>query len=135
MAPPDDITLHELMKIMEEVKQEQKTLKHLLDSKLSKLKTDISGIIDKKISGLKKELQGGMDKFEARMKDLETQMTAMENTRAESDSTQCEHIKNSLKRLQYKSIDQESRSRRNNIIVYNIGEQENEDTGKVLRNS
>ena len=99
---------------------------------MDKLKNNMVKILDSRITTLKNEMHAEMDMLRKNIEDLDQSMTALEN-RQDMDNGQNIPVLKVVKILQYKSLDQEARSRRNNVVVYNVLESNNECTETVFK--
>ena len=70
-----------------------------------------------------------------KMEELEERITVVESTNTEGQAQCTCHTETAkaIKRLEHKAMDQEARSRRNNMIVYNLAENEDKNTEEVFR--
>ena len=117
---------------MVEIKSKQQAFRKLLNLKMDKLNNNMVKILDSRITTLKNEMHAEMDMLGKNIEDLDQSMTALEN-KQDMDNGQNIPVLKVVKILQYKSLDQEARSRRNNVVVYNVPESNNECTETVFK--
>ena len=90
-------------------------------------------IIYTRVESLREDVNKKLDDFENKFERVEQRLSTLEaggsvgNMAAVQSNTE-----KATKSLQYKAIDQEARSIRNNVIVHNLQEVENEDTRAVF---
>lgn len=140
----------EVKAMLRELKEGQKTLqlRSSFDKSMDILKKELLGAVDKKIEEVRGELVGEMGELSKKYEELEERVKSMEDhlNKAETDGerenqgeqfqvvqrTQPTEMAKMVKRLHYRSLDQEARSRRNNVLVFNLAEAEGEDVVQVL---
>ena len=66
------------------------------------------------------------------MEELEERIAVVESTNT-GGQAQCTETAKAIKRLEYKAMDQEAGSRRNNVIVYNLAENVDNNTEEIFR--
>ena len=135
------------MTLLDELKKGQQSLKVSLNNRISSIKTELLAAIDTKIEDIKTEMKGKIDGLGLKLHNLEERMKNMEDHLNEQDSLESggeqftragqaeaasARMSKAVKGLRYRTLDQEARSRRNNILVFNVAENEDEDVGNVL---
>ena len=139
--------LEEVMTLLDELKKGQQSLKVSLNNRISSIKTELLAAIDTKIEDIKTEIKEKIDGLELKLHNSEERMKNMEDHLSEEDSLESSgeqfmragqteaasaRMSKAVKDLRYRTLDQEARSRRNNILVFNVAETEDEDVGNVL---
>ena len=139
--------LEEVMTLLDELKKGQQSLKVSLNNRISSIKTELLAAIDTKIEDIKTEMEEEIDGLGLKLHNLEERMKNKEDhlseqdllesggeqfTRAGQAEAASARMSKAVKGLRYRTLDQEARSRRNNILVFNVAETEDEDVGNVL---
>ena len=121
-----------MTKLLNELKQGQKEFKNTFESSLANLKTELLQAMDDKIEAVNTEIKGRIDtldkkflELEKRVKDVEEYCkTKTEEGAAITEEESVQHLSEvtdrqaQLKRLEYRTLDQEARGRRNNVLIF-----------------
>ena len=129
----EEPTLMDLKRLLDDVKREQGAFKKLFSTRIEALKTELVTTIDSKVSSLKKELNDKLGKLDKKLAKFENRLEALEDKVSSHECTGGGgQLSEAVKLLQYKAVDQEARSRRCNLLVYNVAETADDDTEKVF---
>lgn len=140
----------EVKNMLRELKDGQKALRSSFDKSIDRLKKELLGAMDTKIEEVKEELSSEIGVLNKKYDDMEKRISDMEDHLNRADTgdgssanqgeqfqavqrTQPNKMVKMVKRLHYRSLDQEARSRRNNVLVFNLAEAEGEDVVHVVR--
>ena len=141
MDADDEGQSEDVITLLQELRQGQRQLRASIDSKIDKMKNDIIQEMNNRMVSLREDLLSEVERIDKKLEELERRLQAVEGRRhtiideennTEGNNTQPRNDDQSLKQLQYRTLDLEARSRRNNVLVFNLKEEEHEDIGEVF---
>ena len=141
-----ETTLTDLRGLLVNMQKEQDLFKINLSKSITDLKLEFSRSIESRLDNIDKNfcekidvLERRMIGFEQRLQDLESKGCSTEGAQGREECTQQLYTDKPatdsavVRSLQYKTLDLESKTRQNNVIIYNLPEVEGEDLGLVFR--
>lgn len=142
VSEPAVIGNEEIKNILLELRKEQTSLKNIFTAKIDAMRDEVLGTLEAKMHLWKEEVFTEIGRLDSKMEDLEKRlsirMTVMEqkqeieNIQHSESDVQPASTARAIRRLEYKALEQEARSRRTNIIIHNIAEEEGEECELVF---